>query len=177
MIFSSVSVLRFCVVFLFCISLFCVFPLSCLSDETGTAKTELAQTDGKAAFVYNPVGLRDPFVALVQTIRKEVSKPKRDLGPLEKFQLSQFRLMAMLIVKGTPRAMVKAPDGKSYTVKPGDLIGPNSGVVKSIETKTVELDESTGQRIEKSPDRVVVEEMSVDSYSGKVFNVERYIEM
>jgi hypothetical protein len=73
--------------------------------------------------------------------------------------------------------MVKAPDGKSYTVKPGDLIGSNGGIVKRIETKTVVIDESSGQRIEKSPDRVVVEEIGADSYTGKEFKEFRYIEM
>lgn len=128
-------------------------------------------------YVYSPIGRRDPFAPLVQKIKKMSTKPEKEKGPLEKFELSQFRLMALLIIQGTPRAMVKAPDGKSYTVKPGDLIGSNGGIVKRIETKTVVIDESSGQRIEKSPDRVVVEEIGADSYTGKEFKEFRYIEM
>jgi Tfp pilus assembly protein PilP len=145
-------------------------PSQALAAEPGTEAEQ-------PAFVYSPVGQRDPFVPLIQQINKAVKKPKKDMGPLEKYELSQFRLLAMLIIKGTPRAMVKAPDGKSYTVKPGDLIGPNGGVVKRIETKTVTVDKSTGQRLEKSPDRVVIEEPVVDNFTGKVSKKDSYIEM
>ena len=137
-------------------------------DEGGTEKSE---------FVYSPAGRRDPFVPLVRKIKKPNIKPKRDLGPLEKYELSQFRLLAMLIIEGTPRAMVKAPDGKSYTVKPGDLIGPNGGKVKRIETKKMVVDESTGHRLVKSPDRIVVEEPIVDNFTGKAFMRSSYIEI
>ncbi len=84
--------------------------------------------------------------------------------------------MAIMIVKGTPRAMVKAPDGRSYTVKVSDYIGMNEGRVKRIETKVIEID-STGMRVEKSPDRIVVEESGIDSYSGKTIKESRYIVM
>jgi len=174
-LFSKVKV----IVILLCVSFVLFSPVftaySYSEDDKSVTTDSVVSEDAK--YMYNPVGLRDPFAPLVKEIRKSSAKPKRNLGPLEKFQLGQFRLMAMLIVKGTPRAMVKAPNGKSYTVKPGDLIGPNGGVVKSIETKTTVIDEITGHRIIKSPDRVVVEETVVDSFSGKYFKEERYIEM
>jgi len=145
-----------------------------------TADMEAAEPTGAESdleFVYSPVGKRDPFTPLIQQVNKEVKKPRKISGPLEKFELSQFRLLAMLIVQGTPRAMVKAPDGKSYTIKPGDLIGPNGGVVKRIETKTFAIDEETGQKIEKSPDRVVVQEPVLDNFTGKMLQKDSYIEM
>ncbi len=157
----------------------CLF-LALATSGAISAEEEATQTEKKAVeeeFTYSPVGLRDPFAPLVQKIKKTQTRPKRDLGPLEKFELSQFRLMAMLIIDGSPHAMVKAPDGKSYTVKIGDLIGPNSGVVKRIETKSVVLDKETGMRVEKSPDRIVIEEIGIDNFTGKEFKEERYIEM
>jgi len=81
-----------------------------------------------------------------------------------------------MVVKGVPRAMVKAPDGKSYTVKVGEYIGLNGGIVKNIETKVVDVD-ANGMRIEKSPDRIVVEEVGVDSYTGNEVRENRYIVM
>ena len=72
--------------------------------------------------------------------------------------------------------MVQAPDGKSYTVKINDYIGMNDGIVKNIETKVVEVDKS-GMRIEKSPDRIVVEELGVDGSTGKQIKENRYIVM
>lgn len=164
-------------VFAVSLLLVCLLPKFNYAADKVVSDNDSVASTAEPTFTYNPVGLRDPFAPLVQKIRQSYVKPKRNLGPLEKFQLSQFRLMAMMIVKGTPRAMVKAPDGKSYTVKIGDPIGPNGGVVTRIETKTVELDEASGQRLEKSPDRVVVEETGVDNYTGKIFKEERYIEM
>ena len=93
---------------------------------------------------------------------------------MERFELSQFRLMAIMIVKGNPRAMVKAPDGKSYTVQVDDYIGMNGGKVKNIETKVLAVDEN-GMRVEKSPDRIVVEEVGIDVLSGKETIENRYI--
>ncbi|MCF6266653.1 MAG: pilus assembly protein PilP [Desulfuromusa sp.] len=132
-------------------------------------------------FAYSPKGRRDPFKPLIQEKKKVIAtkivrKERKIKGPLEKFELGQYRLIALMVVKGIPRAMVKAPDGKSYTVKVGEYIGMNDGIVKRIETKIIAVDKN-GLRIEKSPDRIVVEEVGVDSYTGKVVKENRYITM
>ena len=128
-------------------------------------------------FTYDSSDRRDPFAPLINEIVPSTGKAQRALGPLEKFNLNEFHLMAMMVVKGAPHAMVKAPDGKSYTVKLGDLMGANGGIVKRIETKTFELDAETGVKIEKSPDRIVVEETMLDNFTGKTVKKEFYIEM
>jgi len=131
-------------------------------------------------FTYSSRGRRDPFKPLVQVTQEIVSKVSgraNELkGPLEKFELSQFRLVALMVVGGNPRAMVKGPDGKGYTVKVGEYIGLNDGLVKKIETKIVEID-NYGMRIEKSPDRIIVEEVGIDSLTGKEVRENRYIVM
>jgi len=132
-------------------------------------------------FAYSPKGRRDPFKPLIQKKKKIITKKvagkvRKIKGPLEKFELDQYRLIALMVVKGVPRAMVKAPDGKSYTVKVGEYIGMNDGIVKRIETKKIEVDKN-GLRVEKSPDRIVVEEAGVDSYTGKLLKENRYIAM
>lgn len=153
--------------------------------ETAAAKEAAAleveqDTAESRVFAYSPMGRRDPFKALVQEkpiISGKVNmRPDSIKGPLEKFELSQYRLMAIMVVKGVPRAMIKAPDGKSYTVKVGQYIGMNDGIVKNIETKIVTVNES-GLRVEKSPDRIVIEEAGVDSFTGKVVKENRYIVM
>ena len=135
---------------------------------------------GNDEFAYSPRGRRDPFKPLVGekvvAAKKIKGKSNRIKGPLEKFELGQYRLVALMVVKGVPRAMVKAPDGKSYTVKVGEYIGMNDGLVRKIETKVVEIDDS-GMRVENSPDRIVVEEVGIDSYTGKLTKENRYIVM
>lgn len=162
--------------------------LALISMETGSqAQQENHAEDVVASlpaseFSYSPRGRRDPFKPLIEKQDQDVGsrikkiKPDRPKGPLEKFELAQLRLMAIIVVKGTPTAMVKAPDGKSYTVRVNDYIGMNSGQVKKIETKVVDVDH-LGMRIEKSPDRIVVEEKGVDSYSGKEVTENRYVVM
>lgn len=137
------------------------------------------QNEGDS-FAYSPKGRRDPFKPLIQE-KKKVAKTKKGRseklkGPLEKFELSQYRLIALMIVKGVPRAMVKAPDGKSYTVNVGDYIGMNDGFVKKIETKVISVD-GNGLRVMKSPDRIVVEEGGINSYTGQEVKENRYIVM
>ena len=156
------------------------------AQQTPVADTPTAITqDGTRTdtFAYSPKGRRDPFKPLIQSKQQRAayapelsSRPDKIKGPLEKFELSQFRLIALLVVKGVPRAMVKAPDGKSYMVKIGEYIGMNDGIVKKIETKVMGINEN-GLRVEKSPDRIVVEEVSIDSLTGKKVKQYRYIVM
>lgn len=172
----AISLLRMSILIVCGFAVLGCIPTSGFAQDAEALQAEIKEVTTKPKFVYSPRS-RDPFVPLFQQIHKKNGKAERDKGPLEKYELSQFRLMALLIVEGSPRAMVKAPDGKGYTVKPGDLIGANGGVVKRIETKTVVVSESSGQRIEKSPDQVVVEETGVDNFTGKEFKEYRYIQM
>lgn len=142
--------------------------------------TNITTSTAESQFTYSPKGRRDPFKPLIQkkqpVVKKSKGRPDKVKGPLERFELSQYRLIALMVVKGIPHAMVKAPDGKSYTVKVGEYIGMNDGIVKNIETKVVEVDKN-GMRIEKSPDRIVVEEVGLDSYTGNEIKENRYIVM
>lgn len=173
--------LKFILLFSFLIGLYPGDALYSFAQQESPqiAVSASAETAGET-FTYSPKGRRDPFKPLIEkkeTIVKKINKrPEKIKGPLEKFELNQFRLMAIMIVKGAPRAMVKAPDGKSYTVKVNDYIGMNDGLVKNIETKIIDIDEN-GMRVEKSPDRIVVEEVGIDSLSGKKIKENRYIVM
>lgn len=168
----------------FLISLMLVMlPFQVLSQDAGDQAEVQERTDGAATteekYVYEVRGRRDPFTPL---IRKEQPAPEIQLqrrpeqlrGPLERYEMGQLRLIAVMVVQGVPRAMVSAPDGKSYTVKVDDYIGLNGGRVIDIQTRQMAVDE-TGMRIEKNPDRIVVEETGVDTQSGQVIKQERYI--
>ena len=91
-------------------------------------------------FVYDSTGRRDPFEPLV---KKGENKKNNNipLTPLQRFDLSQYRLQAVLIGKGEPRAMVGAPDGKTYILALGTKIGKKEGVVKQINRESVLVEE------------------------------------
>ena len=91
-------------------------------------------------YVYNPAGKRDPFEALV-LIKRPIVKEGEQLTPLQKYDLNQFRLIGVIVGKGIPRAMVVAPDGKSFILKPGVKIGRNDGTVVNITKDEVQVRE------------------------------------
>jgi type IV pilus assembly protein PilP len=146
-------------------------------DPVTAEVTTEAESSGE--FTYNPGGRRDPFTPLIRRDEPPAAiqttrRPEELRGPLERYELRQLRLIAVMVVKGDPRAMVAAPDGKSYTVKIDDYIGINGGKVKEIQTRAIGIDDQ-GVRVEKHPDRIVVEEVGIDSVSGNTVKEERYI--
>jgi type IV pilus assembly protein PilP len=91
-------------------------------------------------YVYDPAGKRDPFQSLLE-IRKPVV-PDEPQTPLQTFDLDQLKLVGSIIGMKEPRAMVTAPDGKSYIVKIGTKMGKNNGVVVKILNDRIEIKES-----------------------------------
>jgi type IV pilus assembly protein PilP len=91
-------------------------------------------------YVYEPSGRRDPFEPLT-AIKKPIAQADVPLTPLEKFDLGQLRLIGVIIGKGEPRAMVIAPDGKSYILKKGIRVGKNDGRVVGIKADAVLVEE------------------------------------
>ncbi|BCA80198.1 pilus assembly protein PilP [Desulfuromonas sp. AOP6] len=87
-------------------------------------------------YVYTAEGKRDPFQAVVQVKRVSMEAPEQ-LTPLQKFDLSQLKLIGIILGKGDPVAMVIAPDQKSYILKKGVKVGRNGGVVTSVKKDAV----------------------------------------
>ena len=175
---NGIRLLVFCFV---AAALVTIFPGVTIAESNPEQTIESVLT-GTAAdpetdvFTYKAAGRRDPFEPLVTKLKKISRVVVKPRGPLQKYELSQFRLMAVLVVKGRPMAMVKAPDGKSYPVKIGNEIGRYEGRVVNIEIKVTKRD-NLGKRIEKSPDRIVVEETVRDNFTGKHSVEYRYLTM
>jgi type IV pilus assembly protein PilP len=94
----------------------------------------------KPAFIYVDQGRRDPFTSLL-AIKEPVEDEAEPLTPLQKFGLKEIRLIAIVIGKGEPRAMVVAPDKKAYTLTRGVKIGRNKGVVQEITPEEIIVEE------------------------------------
>lgn len=91
-------------------------------------------------YAYDPANRRDPFEPLVM-IRNPIINPDAPLTPLQTFETGQLRLIGVITGKGAPRAMVTAPDGKSYILQRGVLVGKNNGVVTDIRQEVVLVEE------------------------------------
>jgi len=148
----SFSRLTFCCFFCLCLT-------GCLEEET-TAPVAQTKAVPKPAskpapvpeqqmaeppeveFQYVTEGRRDPFVPLSE-IRVPLAKaePAEPATPLQSYDVVQFRLVGVIVGKGAPKAMVIAPDGKSYVIAKGVKIGKNNGVIIDITSEAVSVEE------------------------------------
>ena len=121
------------------------------SDPSGSVTEDKAKQEMTMANValtgsaldkktYDRKGRVDPFIPLLSEKKEEVpepkldedTKPKRILTPLEKMDLNQIRLVAIIEMTGRSIAMVEEASGKGYEVKLGTYIGRNGGQVSEI---------------------------------------------
>lgn len=92
-------------------------------------------------YVYNPVGTRDPFKNPLGTLSDLPTTTTVPLTPLQKFDLDQLRVIGVIVGRGEPKAMVIAPDNKSFVLKKGTKIGRNNGSVVGITTEAILIEE------------------------------------
>ena len=131
------------------------------SGITTTEKNE----PPKISNLYNPEGKLDPFAPLIK--EKPVNLPvtnrkvirRKPLTPLEKLDLSQLKLVAIMRAQSGNRALVEEDSGKGYVIKKDTYIGTHSGKVAEILS-----------------DRIIVEEEEEDIY-GKISVRKREIKL
>lgn len=116
------------------------------AEPTGSGNSE-----EYVAYVYSPIGKRDPFRSLFDVLQQ--SADTEQLTELQKFELDQLKLVGIVSRIATPYAMVEDPTGKGHTLTRGKLIGKNWGRVSQI-----------------TPDCVVVKEEYRDYTGRKVTN-------
>ncbi len=112
-------------------------PSSVASDQKIAVK--------KVAEHYESKGKIDPFRPLFQektdTPPPITKGPVRILTPLEKIELSQIRLVAVIIMEGKRIAMVEEASGKGYEVGVGTYIGKQSGKIAQIKDSSIVIKE------------------------------------
>jgi type IV pilus assembly protein PilP len=97
--------------------------------------------EAPAAPRYSAAGKRDPFRPL--SLRPKIAQRAREiLSPLERYEIGQLKLVAVVWDVKEPKAMVEDATGLGYIVKIGTLIGPNEGKVKAIKPGEVVIEES-----------------------------------
>ena len=103
----------------------------------------------ETAYVYSPIGKRDPFRSLFDNFQQNANAEQ--LTDLQKFELDQFKLVAIVTNISSPYAMVEDPESRGHTLIRGKLIGKNWGRVSHITTDCVIIKEDyrdyTGRKI------------------------------
>lgn len=127
-------------------------PPQAAPQQTTTSSPSTTPTQEVARdYVYDPTGKRDPFQPFIAA-----QTPVRPAGeeipvtPLQKYDLSQLKLVAIIVGTGEGSAMVEDSEGKGYIIKKGVYVGTNFGKVKAV-----------------LKDRVIIEERYKD-YMGQV---------
>ena len=90
-------------------------------------------------YSYNPKGKPDPFKPLLverpETPQKKTAAAEvvsEGATPLERMDLGQVKLVAIIWNIQNPKAMVEDGGGKGYIISQGTLVGKNKGSVTQI---------------------------------------------
>jgi type IV pilus assembly protein PilP len=138
-----------------------------MSGQTEAAiREEVSALIGKKEQFYSRKGRIDPFEPFLRKPEPvDVGDEKANLNrrtprtPLEKIDLSQLKLTAVLRMLTKSRALVQESSGKGYVVNEGTYIGNKGGQVSKI-----------------FKDRIMVEEKYLDVF-GKISVREREIKL
>lgn len=116
-------------------------------EPVKAAEKKEPEKKGETEFAYNPAGKPDPFKPFIQlTSARELSRTV-PLTPLQKYDVSQLKLVAIISTPEGNIALVEDSTGKGYFLKRGTEIGKNDGKVIKI-----------------LKDRVVIEELYQDVF-------------
>ncbi len=85
---------------------------------------------------YNPIGKPDPFMPT-----KISAETKKNLMPLEQFEVKEFELVGVVTGFGLKKAMVQDLTGKGFFIQVGTRIGKMGGKVVRITEKEVVVKE------------------------------------
>ena len=86
-------------------------------------------------------GKRDPFRPFTLNTRTSAPRRRGNLSPLERYELGQLKLVAVIWQVKEPSAMVEDGAGLGYLVKVGTPIGSNDGKVKTIQRDAIVIEE------------------------------------
>ena len=114
-------------------------------------KEEAGKEESKHSY-YNPKGKRDPFKPFISMAKIDKSKKKGPrLTPLQKYKLSQLKLVGIIWGISRSVAMVEDSTTKGFILKRGTLVGENNGRVVKI-----------------TKDRVIVQQKRIGSLGTEV---------
>ena len=102
---------------------------------------EVALTTEPAGDIpYDPAGRRDPFRPPRAGNTAHTGEQRT---PLQRYEITQLRLVAVIYDTKDPRAVVEDDQGLGYIVHVGTPIGPNGGQVRGIERGRVLITEDS----------------------------------
>jgi type IV pilus assembly protein PilP len=118
------------------------------AEAEAEADDELAADDEDVEertpeYVYSPIGKRDPFRSPFTDLTPIGDERRREerLTVLQRWDLDQLTLRAVITATADPVGMVLDPDGLGHFVRRGTLIGKNWGRVTAIRRECIVVTE------------------------------------
>lgn len=95
--------------------------------------------EAQDAYVYNPIGKRDPFRSFLAT--EDRQSDDVPVTPLQRYEIDQYTLVGIIWGVDRPRALVQDPEGVGHVMEVGTYIGKNWGKVTRITSAEVVITE------------------------------------
>lgn len=106
-------------------------------------KLEQQKEAKEREYVFNPEKMLDPFRPIEAVISAQPAEPGTKeaalLPPLQRMELSQLRLVAVVMAGNNTRALVEDSTGMGYIISLGTLMGTRQGQVRAIRPDKVEV--------------------------------------
>ena len=143
-------------------------PKTSKTDAVLDQKIESLET----TITYKVEGKIDPSASIFRdessafADQNDRKKKKRiPLTPIEKVDLSQLKLVGIIIAPGGNKALVEDASGKGFVIKKGTSIGINSGIVIKILKGCVVVEEETESILGKTS--LVKKELKLQKPTGE----------
>jgi type IV pilus assembly protein PilP len=102
------------------------------TEDTKKVEKKEPEKKEEIKYAYNPAGKPDPFKPFIQLNPVRESGRNVPLTPLQKYEISQLKLVAVIATSEGSIALVEDAAGKGYFLKKGTGIGQNEGKVTRI---------------------------------------------
>lgn len=123
------------------------------AEPTKVADKREPEKKEEGEYAYNPAGKPDPFKPFFQLTPVREGSRSTPLTPLQKYEISQLKLVAIISTPEGNIGLVEDSSGKGYFIKKETGIGKNDGKV----TKVLK-------------DRVLIEEVYQDIFGQRKAN-------
>ncbi len=109
-----------------------VAPTNALAPSLSPQMTDPFLEDFFEDIGYTPTDRRDPFLPYLSPTVKLTQAPSIPLEPLQKFALTQLKLVGIIWDVGRPKALVEDPSGRSHIIIENTKLGQEMGYVAAI---------------------------------------------
>ncbi|PAU73594.1 pilus assembly protein PilP [Vreelandella alkaliphila] len=95
-------------------------------------------SDARSPFLA-PEDVRENVLQVEQAVSEFAPEQQRAQEPLERFQLQALRLVGTLRMGEQQVALIEPPEGEVVSVREGDYLGTNHGLINQIESQGITI--------------------------------------